>query len=79
MTAAKKLKISPMELSERIIDGAEIPRGVKPGIKSKLAEFVGVVRKLRRAAQKVLMVSMRNAMRVSEKADLKHRGPRLQI
>jgi DNA helicase-2/ATP-dependent DNA helicase PcrA len=42
-----------MELCERIIDGDRLPAGIKPAIKSKLATFVGVVRKLRRAAQRV--------------------------
>jgi DNA helicase-2/ATP-dependent DNA helicase PcrA len=42
-----------MELCERIIDGDKLPTGMKPAIKTKLANFVGVVRKLRRAADKV--------------------------
>lgn len=53
VSAAKKEKISPMELCERIIDGDQLPLGVKPAIKKNLASFVGVVRKIRRAAQKV--------------------------
>lgn len=53
VAAAKKEKISPMELCERIIDGDQLPVGLKPAIKKNLASFVGVVRKLRRAAQKV--------------------------
>lgn len=53
ISAAKKEKISPMELCERIIDGDQLPLGVKPAIKKNLASFVGVVRKLRRAAKKV--------------------------
>jgi len=47
------MKISQMELSERIIDGAKLPAGIKPGLKKNLASFVGVVRKLRRAAERV--------------------------
>lgn len=42
-----------MEMCERIIDGDQLPAGVKPSIKKNLANFVGVVRKLRRAADKV--------------------------
>lgn len=42
-----------MELCERIIDGDQLPLGLKPAIKKNLGNFVGVVRKLRRAAQKV--------------------------
>lgn len=53
LSAAKKEKISPMELCERIIDGDQLPLGLKPAIKKNLGNFVGVVRKLRRAAQKV--------------------------
>lgn len=53
MAAAKKDKISPMDLCERIIDGDQLPLGLKPTVKKNLASFVGVVRKLRRAAQKV--------------------------
>lgn len=53
VAAAKKEKISPMELCERIIDGDQLPAGVKASIKRNLASFVGVVRKIRRAAQKV--------------------------
>ena len=47
------MKISPMELSERIIDGDKLPAGIKPAVKRNLAAFVGVVRKLRRAAERV--------------------------
>jgi DNA helicase-2/ATP-dependent DNA helicase PcrA len=42
-----------MELSERIIDGDKLPAGIKPALKKNLANFVGVVRKLRRAAERV--------------------------
>jgi DNA helicase-2/ATP-dependent DNA helicase PcrA len=45
-----------MELCESIIDGDRLPAGIKPAIKTKLANFVGVVRKLRRAAQRVCAV-----------------------
>lgn len=45
-----------MELCERIIDGDRLPAGIKPAIKTKLANFVGVVRKLRRAAHRVCTV-----------------------
>ncbi|KAL1411641.1 ATP-dependent DNA helicase srs2 [Vanrija albida] len=48
--AAKRDKVSPMELSERIIDGDKLPQGIKPAVKKNLATFVGIVRKLRRAA-----------------------------
>jgi len=47
------MHISPMELSERIIDGDKLPEGIKPALKRNLASFVGIVRKLRRAAEKV--------------------------
>ncbi|WVW80167.1 hypothetical protein I302_102144 [Kwoniella bestiolae CBS 10118] len=52
LNAAKSMKISPMELSERIIDGEPLPAGVKASIKKNLGSFVGAVRKLRRAAEK---------------------------
>ncbi|OCF43356.1 DNA helicase II/ATP-dependent DNA helicase PcrA [Kwoniella heveanensis CBS 569] len=52
LAAAKSMKISPMELSERIIDGEPLPSGIKSGIKKNLATFVGAVRKIRRAAEK---------------------------
>ncbi|WVF65803.1 hypothetical protein IAT40_000540 [Kwoniella sp. CBS 6097] len=52
LAAAKSMKISPMELSERIIDGEPLPAGIKSGIKKNLASFVGAVRKIRRAAEK---------------------------
>ncbi|WOO80687.1 ATP-dependent DNA helicase srs2 [Vanrija pseudolonga] len=48
--AAKRDKVSPMELAERIIDGDKLPAGIKPAVKKNLATFVGIVRKLRRAA-----------------------------
>ncbi|WVQ93444.1 hypothetical protein IAU59_000518 [Kwoniella sp. CBS 9459] len=57
LAAAKSMKISPMELSERIIDGEPLPSGVKAGIKKNLASFVGAVRKIRRAAEKGLSVA----------------------
>lgn len=50
LAAAKAQKISPMELCERMVDGDALPAGIKPAVKNKLASFVGVVRKLRRAA-----------------------------
>ncbi|EIW69008.1 hypothetical protein TREMEDRAFT_39321 [Tremella mesenterica DSM 1558] len=52
LAAAKAEKLSPMELSESIIDGAQLPEGFKPAMKKNLANFVGVVRKVRRAAEK---------------------------
>ncbi|KAI9632622.1 P-loop containing nucleoside triphosphate hydrolase protein [Dioszegia hungarica] len=52
VAAAKRAKISPMELCERMTDGDPLPEGIKAGLKNKLASFVGIVRKLRRAAQK---------------------------
>jgi DNA helicase-2/ATP-dependent DNA helicase PcrA len=52
-SAAKSQKISPMEFAERITDGEPLPAGLKPSIKKNLATFVGVVRKLRRAAERV--------------------------
>ncbi|WWC68615.1 uncharacterized protein I206_102545 [Kwoniella pini CBS 10737] len=52
LNAAKSMKISPMELCERIIDGEPLPNGLKAGIKKNLGTFVGAVRKLRRAAEK---------------------------
>ena len=51
--AAKAANISPMELCERVVDGDQLPAGIKPGIKKNLANFVGIVRKLRRAADRV--------------------------
>lgn len=51
--AAKKSKCSPMELCERMVDGEQLPDGIKVGTKNKIAGFVGVVRKLRRAGQQV--------------------------
>jgi hypothetical protein len=42
-----------MALCEDIIDGEKLPAGIKPAMKKNLASFVGVVRKLRRAALKV--------------------------
>lgn len=47
------MKISPMELCERVTDGETIPTIIKPGVKKSLANFVGVIRKLRRAAERV--------------------------
>lgn len=47
------MKLSPMELCERVTDGETIPTNVKPGVKKSLANFVGVIRKLRRAADGV--------------------------
>lgn len=47
------MKISPMELCERVTDGEAIPTNIKPGVKKSLANFVGVIRKLRRAAERV--------------------------
>ncbi|ORY24047.1 P-loop containing nucleoside triphosphate hydrolase protein [Naematelia encephala] len=52
LAAAKKQKVSPMQLCEDIIDGDQLPAGIKPAVKKNLAAFVGVVRKLRRAATK---------------------------
>ncbi|WWD16482.1 hypothetical protein CI109_100908 [Kwoniella shandongensis] len=52
IAAAKTMKVSPMELSERIIDGEPLPASLKPALKKNLASFVGAVRKLRRAAEK---------------------------
>jgi DNA helicase-2/ATP-dependent DNA helicase PcrA len=42
-----------MELCERITDGDALPEGIRPAVKKSLANFVGIVRKLRRAADKV--------------------------
>jgi hypothetical protein len=42
-----------MELCERITDGDQLPLGLKPAVKKNLASFVGVIRKLRKAAQNV--------------------------
>lgn len=53
LSAAKAEGVSPMELSERIIDGDKLPVGIKPAIKRNLASFVGIIRKLRRAATRV--------------------------
>lgn len=47
------MKISPMQLCERVTDGEGIPANIKPGVKKSLANFVGVIRKLRRAAEGV--------------------------
>ena len=53
LAAAKAQNVSPMDLSERIIDGDKLPVGIKPALKRNLANFVGIVRKLRRAAERV--------------------------
>lgn len=53
LAAAKKAMCSPMELCERMVDGEQLPEGIKVGTKNKIAGFVGVVRKLRRAALQV--------------------------
>lgn len=53
LAAAKRAKVTPMELCERMVDGDRLPDGIKPATKNKIASFVGVVRKLRRAAAKV--------------------------
>ncbi|AUB27794.1 DNA helicase II/ATP-dependent DNA helicase PcrA [Cryptococcus neoformans] len=50
LNTAKSMKLSPMELCERVTDGETIPTNIKPGVKKSLANFVGVIRKLRRAA-----------------------------
>ena len=42
-----------MELCERITDGDKLPAGIKPAMKKNLASFVGTVRKVRRAAERV--------------------------
>ncbi|ADV20750.1 DNA helicase II/ATP-dependent DNA helicase PcrA [Cryptococcus gattii E566] len=52
LSTAKSMKISPMELCERVTDGEAIPTNIKPGVKKSLANFVGVIRKLRRAAER---------------------------
>lgn len=36
-----------------VTDGDQLPAGIRPAIKRNLGNFVGVVRKLRRAADKV--------------------------
>ncbi|ODN83942.1 DNA helicase II/ATP-dependent DNA helicase PcrA [Cryptococcus wingfieldii CBS 7118] len=54
---AKKDKITPMELCERITDGERLPEGIKPNVQKNLASFVGAVRKLRRVAEKGTTVS----------------------
>ncbi|AAW42599.2 ATP-dependent DNA helicase pcra, putative [Cryptococcus deneoformans JEC21] len=51
LSTAKSMKISPMQLCERVTDGEGIPANIKPGVKKSLANFVGVIRKLRRAAE----------------------------
>lgn len=53
VAAASRAGVPPMNLAERIIDGDTLPAGIKPAMKRNLAEFVGIVRKLRRAALKV--------------------------
>ncbi|BEI85006.1 hypothetical protein CcaverHIS002_0504070 [Cutaneotrichosporon cavernicola] len=52
VAAARKKRVPPMALCEDIIDGEKLPAGIKPSMKKNLASFVGVVRKLRRAALK---------------------------
>lgn len=69
------MKISPMELSERIIDGDKLPEGIKAAIKRNLASFVGVIRKLRRAAERVSLFAIMSlftltAMKGTSVADL---------
>ncbi|TXT15032.1 uncharacterized protein COLE_01225 [Cutaneotrichosporon oleaginosum] len=51
VTAARRKKVPPMALCEAIVDGERLPEGIKPALKKKLASFVSVVRKLRRAAR----------------------------
>ena len=48
---AEQLKISPMQVVERIVDGT-IP-DVKPPVKKKLAGFVDTIRILRKHANEV--------------------------
>ncbi|GMK55602.1 hypothetical protein CspeluHIS016_0206580 [Cutaneotrichosporon spelunceum] len=52
VASAKKMNVPPMALCEDIVDGAKLPAGIKPAMKKNIASFVGVVRKLRRAAVK---------------------------
>jgi DNA helicase-2/ATP-dependent DNA helicase PcrA len=40
-----------------MVDGEQLPDGIKVGTKNKIAGFVGVVRKLRRAAERVSYLS----------------------
>lgn len=48
---AEQLKISPLQVVERIVDG-NIP-DIKPPVKKKLCNFVGVIRDMRRFANEV--------------------------
>ncbi|WVQ79155.1 hypothetical protein IAT38_001251 [Cryptococcus sp. DSM 104549] len=52
VSAAKAANVSPMQLCENMTDGDTVPPGIKPGTKKMLGVFVGVIRKLRRAAEK---------------------------
>lgn len=54
-----------MDLCERIIDGDQLPLGLKPAVRKNLGSFVGVVRKLRRAAQKVGLVVVMSQLRLA--------------
>ncbi len=54
---AEQLKISPLTVVERIVDG-KIP-DIKPPVKKKLGHFVGVIRDMRKFANEVnLSVSL---------------------
>lgn len=59
LAAAKKRNTSPMELCESIVDGEQLPAGIKPAIRKTLANFVGTVRRLRRSAEKVSLRLLR--------------------
>ena len=48
---AEQLKVPPLEVVECIVDG-KIP-DIKPSVKKKLANFVGIIRDLRRFAKEV--------------------------
>ena len=48
---AEQLKVPPLEVVERIVDG-KIP-DIKPSVKKKLANFVGIIRDLRKFAKEV--------------------------
>jgi len=59
-----------MELCERITDGDTLPEGIRPAVKKSLATFVGIVRKLRRAADKVCTLNIIADMQGTAVADL---------
>lgn len=55
--AAKKKKVSPMELCEDAVDGGPVPDGLRTVMK-KVGKFVSIIRKIRRAALQVSSMTL---------------------